>query len=148
MRGAVKTNAPIKRPSLMNATVKFKNASAQPPRIKNEIVLKISSQNFGAWKLLKPSQKQFYIYLTRISLQNYRKYILKISGTRETLKNTNHNTPRFRGRAQWAIRKILGKLGHFKPRKNISLCKEIASMMSPQRWILNVTMIRRLPKFK
>ena len=48
MRGAVKTNAPIKRPSLINATVKFKNASAQPPRIKNEIVLKISSQNFGA----------------------------------------------------------------------------------------------------
>ena len=59
MRGAVKTNAPIKRPSLMNATVKFKNASAQPPRIKNEIVLKISSQNFGAWKLLKPSQNSF-----------------------------------------------------------------------------------------
>ena len=48
MSGAVKTNAPRKRRSLMNATVKFKNASAQPPRIKIEIVLKMSSQNFGA----------------------------------------------------------------------------------------------------
>ena len=71
MSGAVKTNAPRKRRSFMNATVKFKNASAQPPRIKIEIVLKMSSQNFGAWKLLNPSWKSFIIICLMFGYMNF-----------------------------------------------------------------------------